>query len=212
MYCTRSHICLQLERLTPREARITDGDNLVPRACDPWEGNEGSGIIRCRKPGILAKIELRIHFNGQSDSSLKRIIPEPSFPSQGSQARGTRLGWGPFSYPEPILRAVNGARQGALAKSISNWHLIGHNEGCCSNTGYILLPCFYGIRLWIWPEPLVAPRVRRALGTRMGWGRSMYCRFHALSPFALVAIAMLALYDKFDTYWQNGGYKKISDI
>ena len=58
---------------------------------DPWEGNEGSGIIRCRKPGILAKIELRIHFNGQSDSSLKRIIPEPSFPSQGSQARGTRL-------------------------------------------------------------------------------------------------------------------------
>ena len=65
--------------------------NLVPRACDPWEGNEGYGIIRCRKPGILAKIELRIHFNGQSDSSLKRIIPEPSFPSQGSQARGTRL-------------------------------------------------------------------------------------------------------------------------
>ena len=72
-----------------------------------------------------------------------------------------------FSYPEPILRAVNGARQGALAKSISNWHLIGHNEGYCSNTGYILLPCFHGIRLWIWPEPLVAPRVRRALGTRM---------------------------------------------
>ena len=78
-----------------------------------------------------------------------------------------------FSYPEPILRAVNGARQGALAKSISNWHLIGHNEGCCSNTGYILLPCFYGIRLWIWPEPLVAPRVRRALGTRMTLAESM---------------------------------------
>jgi hypothetical protein len=58
-------------------------------------------------------------------------------------------------------------RRGALAKSISNWHLIGHNEGYCSNTGYILLPCFYGTRLWIWPEPLVAPRVRRALGTRM---------------------------------------------
>ena len=73
----------------------------------------------------------------------------------------------PFSYPEPFLRAVNGARRGALAKSISNWHLIGYNEGYCSNTGYILLPCFHGIRLWIWPEPLVAPRVRRALGTRM---------------------------------------------
>jgi hypothetical protein len=31
------------------------------------------------------------HFNGQSDSSLKRIIPEPRVPSRGSQARGTRL-------------------------------------------------------------------------------------------------------------------------
>ena len=93
--------------------------NLVPRACDPWEGNEGSGIIRCRKPGILAKIELRIHFNGQSDSSLKRIIPEPSFPSQGSQAWGTRLISWSFSYPKPFLRAV---RRGALAKSISGYH------------------------------------------------------------------------------------------
>ena len=46
-----------------------------------------------------------------------------------------------------------------MAKSISNWHLIGYNEGYCSNTGYILLPCFHGIRLWIWPEPLVAPRL-----------------------------------------------------
>ena len=76
-------------------AHVLGLSNLVPRACDSWEGNEGSGIIRCRKPGILAKIELRIHFNGQSDSSLKRIIPEPSFPSQGSQARGTRL----WDYP-----------------------------------------------------------------------------------------------------------------
>ena len=89
------------------------------------EGNEGSGIIRCRKPGIVAKIELRIHFNGQSESSLKRIIPEPSFPSKGSQARGTRLGtrlvvgFQTFSYPEPFLRAV---RRGALAKSKTGNH------------------------------------------------------------------------------------------
>ena len=79
-----------------------------------------------------------------------------------------------FSYPEPFLRAVNGARQGALAKSISNWHLIGYNEGYCSNNVYILLPCFYGIRFWIWPEPLVAPRVRRALGTRMAFVREWH--------------------------------------
>ena len=98
------------------------------------------------------------------------IWPEPLVAPRVRRALGTRMMSRcsmSFSYPEPILRAVNGARQGALAKSISNWHLIGHNEGCCSNTGYILLPCFYGIRLWIWPEPLVAPRVRRALGTRM---------------------------------------------
>jgi hypothetical protein len=34
---------------------------------------------------------------------------------------------------------------GALAKYISNWHLIGHNEGYCSNTGYILY-----ITLFLW--------------------------------------------------------------
>ena len=93
-YAVRPSLCVgiptQINSLT--QGHCEGRPNLVPRACDPWEGNEGSGIIRCRKPGILAKIELRIHFNGQSDSSLKRIIPEPSFPSQGSQARGTRLG------------------------------------------------------------------------------------------------------------------------
>jgi hypothetical protein len=71
-----------------------------------------------------------------------------------------------FSYPELFLRAFDRARRGALAKSISNWHLIGHS----SNTGYCSLIMFYGIRLWIWPEPLVAlgrTRVRRALGMRM---------------------------------------------
>jgi hypothetical protein len=122
----------------------------------------------------------------------QRIIPEPHVPSRGSQARRTRLLRScAFSYPEPILRAVNGARQGALAKSISNWHLIGHNEGCCSNTGYMLLPCFYGIRLWIWPEPLVAPRVRRALGTRMVH-RLLYTLMtqmflYTLKPMTLIA-------------------------
>ena len=69
-------------------------------------------------------------------------------------------GTGTFSYPEPFLRAV---RRGALAKSIfrlaSDWLVL--------TPDIVFLPCFYGIRLWIWPEPLVAPRVRRALGTRM---------------------------------------------
>ena len=49
--------------------------NLVPRACDPWEGNEGSGIIRYRKPRILAKIELRIPFQWPI-----RFLPETDYP------------------------------------------------------------------------------------------------------------------------------------
>ena len=55
------------------------------------------------------------------------------------------MGWAgsmAFSYPEPFLRAVNGARRGALAKSISNWHLIGYNEGYCSNNVYIFYHVF----------------------------------------------------------------------
>ena len=49
--------------------------NLVPRACDPREGTRGSGIIRCRKPGIMAKIELRIPFQRPI-----RFLPETDYP------------------------------------------------------------------------------------------------------------------------------------
>jgi hypothetical protein len=49
--------------------------NLVPRACDPREGTWGSGIIRCRKPGILAKIELRIPYQWPI-----RFFPETDYP------------------------------------------------------------------------------------------------------------------------------------
>jgi hypothetical protein len=82
--------------------------------------------------------------------------PDPCVPgpraedARGREALGTRMQLHykifrylkPFSYPEPILRAVNGARQGALAKSISNWHLIGYNEGYCSNNVYIFYHVF----------------------------------------------------------------------
>ena len=49
--------------------------NLAPRACDPREGTRGSGIIRCRKPIILAKIELRIPFQRPI-----RFLPETDYP------------------------------------------------------------------------------------------------------------------------------------
>jgi hypothetical protein len=46
-----------------------------PRASDSREGTQGSGIIRCRKPGILAKIELRIPFQRPI-----RLLPETDYP------------------------------------------------------------------------------------------------------------------------------------
>jgi hypothetical protein len=57
----------------PREKWLWS--NLVPRACDPREGTRGSGIILCRKPGILAKIELRIPFQRPI-----RFLPETDYP------------------------------------------------------------------------------------------------------------------------------------
>ena len=79
-----------------------------------------------------------------------------------------------FSYPEPFLRAV---RRGALAKSISELA----SDWLVLTPDIVFLPCFCGIRLWIWPEPLVAPRVRRALGTRMD-----FCVVFNLVPRAIV--------------------------
>jgi hypothetical protein len=54
--------------------------NIVPHtrhqgACDPREGTWGYGIIRCWKPGILVKIELRI-----SHQRSIRFLPETDYP------------------------------------------------------------------------------------------------------------------------------------
>ena len=68
-----------------------------------------------------------------------------------------------FSYPEPFLRAVNGARRGALAKSITGYH----KNMVRKQYPVLELANHMPVRIWIWPEPLVAPRVGRALGTRM---------------------------------------------
>ena len=82
----------------------------------------------------------------------------------------TRFRSCPFSYPEPFLRAVNGRRRGALAKSISNWHLIGYNEGYCSNNVYIFYHVFmvsgfgFGQSPFSYPEPFL----RAVNGRRRG--------------------------------------------
>jgi hypothetical protein len=60
-------------RSSGRNARLWD--NPLPKA---------------RNPAWL-RLNCAFHINGQSDSSLKRIIPELHVPSRGSQARGTRL-------------------------------------------------------------------------------------------------------------------------
>ena len=68
-----------------------------------------------------------------------------------------------FSYPEPFLRAFDLARRGALAKSITGYHKNMVRKQYPASELANQMP----VRIWIWPEPLVAPRVRRALGTRM---------------------------------------------
>ena len=81
----------------------------------------------------------------------------------------------PFSYPEPFLRA---ARRGALAKSITGYHKNMVRKQC----PVLELANQMPVRIWIWPEPLVAPCVRRALGTRMfrGLNTGAICLF---SPY-----------------------------
>ena len=107
---------LDLARAPRRTARkkgsgyenVWERDNLVPRACDPREGNEGSGIIRFREDSDWPLKWMRSSILATIPGFRQRIIPEPSFPSQGSQARGTRLGTSneidskAFSSPEPF--------------------------------------------------------------------------------------------------------------
>jgi hypothetical protein len=83
--------------------------NLVPRACDPREGTRGSGIVRCRKPGILAKIELRIPFQRPI-----RFLPETDYPRAfGSFPRiagsGNEIAW----IPEPSVNNKLKRREGS---------------------------------------------------------------------------------------------------
>ena len=70
---------------------VLNSHNLVPRACDPREGNEGSGIIRFREDSDWPLKWMRSSILATIPGFRQRIIPEPSIPSRGSQARGTRL-------------------------------------------------------------------------------------------------------------------------
>ena len=96
-----AYLILSLIYLKPRfvvlKASRCQG-NLVPRACDPREGNEGSGIIRFREDSDWLLKWMRSSILATIPGFRQRIIPEPSFPSQGSQARGTRLVPGPFPF------------------------------------------------------------------------------------------------------------------
>ena len=60
---------------------LSQSFNLVPRACDPREGTWGFGS---GSQESWLRLNCAFHINDQSDSSLKRIIPEPHVPSRGS--------------------------------------------------------------------------------------------------------------------------------
>jgi hypothetical protein len=95
---------------------FTTRSNLVPRACDHWEGTRGSGIIRCRKPGILAKIELRIPFQRPI-----RFFPETDYPrasrsfpriaGSGNEIGRAALKGSPFFHPRVSFSRVSLRRE-----------------------------------------------------------------------------------------------------
>jgi hypothetical protein len=101
-------------------------NNLVPWACDPREGTWGSGIIRCRKPGILAKIELRIPFQRPI-----RFLPETDYPRASRSfpriaGSGNEIGRG-IAWAIAAILAVSVARviwRDSLAK-IADTKIIG---------------------------------------------------------------------------------------
>ena len=62
----------------------------------------------------------------------------------------------------PRALLTRGATRG-LAKSITGYH----KNMVRKQYPVLELANQMPVRIWIWPEPLVAPRVRRALGTRM---------------------------------------------
>ena len=68
--CSQQHDVVTAHAINLQESwrfhRILPGSNLVPRACDPWEGNEGSGIIRIRHTENCMSIELRMRWQKQN--------------------------------------------------------------------------------------------------------------------------------------------------
>ena len=97
--CCLRQRSVSCEALGPRMV----GDLLIisenHNPCSPSLRSSGRNARLWNNPLLEARnlkeswlrLKYAFHFNGQSDSSLKRIIPEPRVPSRGSQARGTRL-------------------------------------------------------------------------------------------------------------------------
>jgi hypothetical protein len=53
-------------RVLQKIKKKSENGNLVPRACDPWEGNEGSGIIHVRHTENCMSTELRMRWQKQN--------------------------------------------------------------------------------------------------------------------------------------------------
>ena len=131
------------------------------------------------------RLNYAFHFNGQSDSSLKRIIPEPRVPSRGSQARGTRLadhvtnvfspqegrpwvrGWGKgslaFSQPKISNKSVTQGSPGLQATHTGQWGhdphgRSSHTTGVCDEQSRSRSLRSSGRNARLWDNPLPEAR------------------------------------------------------
>jgi hypothetical protein len=94
--CNLIHCLLPFGRSNFRVTRDQPqpGSYLNKREEPGNEVDEGSGIIRFREDSDWPLKWMRSSILATIPGFRQRIIPEPSFPSQGSQARGTRLNIG----------------------------------------------------------------------------------------------------------------------
>ena len=107
-------------RVTEMYKLCTANCNLVPRACDPWEGN--SGIIRFREESDWPlKIEMNAYFNLSQDSWLpatdypRAFVSFPRIAGSGNEialiaAEGSTLF---FTSPFPV-RELYAAKKSIL--------------------------------------------------------------------------------------------------
>jgi hypothetical protein len=140
-----------------------------------WEGKNRPQIVWLpviwmkRSPTVDISISWIHLFSDLVTSSLYKFLALPrSFQSRNQSPQSSvEACWGSGKHRRlhsrtqspSYARCDEGLWPNPYSELASDWLVL--------TPDIVFLPCFCGIRLWIWPEPLVAPRVIRALGTRM---------------------------------------------